>query len=123
MNNLSKAMASNGKKGGLAKGENYKYKRRKVVELYITNINITIKEIAKILDVSVGFVSEYTKDKEIKKLRYSQKYTIQDLLKLDDKQFQALTLQDDMLQDIEKMERIKKSDDYKQLKRDKLLKF
>lgn len=116
-------MAKNGKLGGLAKGENYKYKRRKVVELYITNINITIKEISKKLDVSVGFVSEYTKDKDIKKLRYSQKYTIQDLLRLNDEQFQALTLQDDILQDIKKMERIKNSDDYKQLKRDKLLKF
>lgn len=122
-NKKSEAMAKNGKLGGFAKGKAYDFKRRKVLELYISNIRITIKEIAEIVGVSIGFVSNSTSDVYFKKLRYSQKYTIQDLLRLNDKQFEALTLQDDMLQDLEKMERIKKSDDYKQLKRDKLLKF
>lgn len=119
----SLAMASNGRLGGLTKGRNYDFKRRQAQELYIANISITIKEIAERLGVSVGFVSDCTKKQIIKRLRYSQSHTIQDLLKLNDKQFEALTLQDDMLQDLEKMERIKNSDDYKQLKRDKLLKF
>ena len=119
----SLAMANNGWLGGLEKGRSYDNKRRQAQELYIANISITIKEIAEKLDVSIGFVSNCTKKQIIKRLRYSQSHTIQDLLKLNDEQFEALTLQDDMLQDLEKMERIKNSDDYKQLKRDKLLKF
>ena len=119
----SLAMANNGRLGGLTKGRNYDFKRRQAQELYIANISITIKEIAERLGVSVGFVSDCTKKQIIKRLRYSQSHTIQDLLKLNDEQFEALTLQDDMLQDLEKMKRIKNSDDYKQLKRDKLLKF
>lgn len=119
----SLAMANNGRLGGLEKGRSYDNKRRQAQELYIANISITIKEIAEKLDVSIGFVSNCTKKQIIKRLRYSQSHTIQDLLKLNDEQFEALTLQDDMLQDLEKMERIKNSDDYKQLKRDKLLKF
>jgi len=119
----SLAMANNGRLGGLKKGRNYDFKRRQAQELYIANISITIKEIAEKLGVSIGFVSDCTKKQVIKRLRYSQNHTIQDLLKLNDEQFEALTLQDDMLQDLEKMERIKQSDDYKQLKRDKLLKF
>ncbi|WKL16835.1 hypothetical protein QYQ99_04700 [Comamonas testosteroni] len=119
----SLVMASNGRLGGLAKGRSYDNKRRQAQELYIANISITIKEIAEKLGVSVGFVSDCTKKQIIKRLRYSQSHTIQDLLKLNDEQFEALTLQDDMLQDLEKMKRIKNSDDYKQLKRDKLLKF
>ena len=119
----SLAMANNGRLGGLTKGKNYDFKRRQAQELYIANISITIKEIAERLGVSVGFVSDCTKKQIIKRLRYSQSHTIQDLLKLNDEQFEALTLQDDMLQDLEKMKRIKNSDDYKQLKRDKLLKF
>lgn len=120
---FSLVMASNGRLGGLAKGRSYDNKRRQAQELYIANISITIKEIAEKLGVSVGFVSDCTKKQIIKRLRYSQSHTIQDLLKLNDEQFEALTLQDDMLQDLEKMKRIKNSDDYKQLKRDKLLKF
>lgn len=119
----SLAMANNGRLGGLTKGRNYDFKRRQAQELYIANISITIKEIAERLGVSVGFVSDCTKKQIIKRLRYSQSHTIQDLLKLNDEQFEALTLQDDMLQDLEKMKRIKNSDDYKQLKRDNLLKF
>lgn len=119
----SLVMASNGRLGGLAKGRSYDNKRRQAQELYIANISITIKEIAEKLGVSVGFVSDCTKKQIIKRLRYSQSHTIQDLLKLNNEQFEALTLQDDMLQDLEKMKRIKNSDDYKQLKRDKLLKF
>lgn len=119
----SLTMASNGRLGGLAKGEAYKNKKRKAQELYISNIDITIKEIAKKLGVSVGFVSDCTKQQIIKKLRYSQNHNIQDLLKLNDEQFEALTLQDDMLQDLKKMKRIKESDDYKQLKKSNLLKF
>lgn len=119
----SLVMASNGRLGGLAKGRSYDNKRRQAQELYIANISITIKEIAEKLGVSVGFVSDCTKKQIIKRLRYSQSHTIQDLLKLNDEQFEALTLQDDMLQDLEKMKRINNSDDYKQLKRDKLLKF
>lgn len=116
-------MANNGRLGGLTKGKNYDFKRRQAQELYIANISITIKEIAERLGVSVGFVSDCTKKQIIKRLRYSQSHTIQDLLKLNDEQFEALTIQDDMLQDLEKMERIKQSDDYKQLKKSKLLKF
>lgn len=119
----SLAMANNGRLGGLTKGRNYDFKRRQAQELYIANISITLKEISEKLGVSIGFVSDCTKKQIIKRLRYSQSHTIQDLLKLNDEQFEALTLQDDMLQDLEKMERIKQSDDYKQLKRDKLLKF
>lgn len=119
----SLAMANNGRLGGLTKGKNYDFKRRQAQELYIANISITIKEIAERLGVSVGFVSDCTKKQIIKRLRYSQSHTIQDLLKLNDEQFEALTIQDDMLQDLEKMERIKQSDDYKQLKKSKLLKF
>ncbi|QIL78567.1 hypothetical protein G7047_00500 [Diaphorobacter sp. HDW4A] len=121
--NYSRALASNGRLGGLARGKKYENKRRQSQELYIANIKITIKEIAEKVGVSIGFVSDCTKSQFMKSLRYSQKFTIQDLLKLNDEQFQALTLQDDILQDLAKMERIKKSDDYKQLKRDKLLKF
>lgn len=117
------AMASNGRLGGLAKGRNYDNKRRKVQELYISNINITQSEIANICGVTQAFVSINTRSQALKALKYAKKYTIQELLKLNDEQFEALTLQDDMLQDLEKMERIKQSDDYKQLKRDKLLKF
>jgi len=116
-NEYSRIMANNGRKGGLAKGINYNKKRREVIELYITNIRITNKEIANIVGVSIGFVSKYTKSIEIRKLKYSNKYTIKDLLKLNDEQFKALTLQDDMNEDLKKMERIKKSDDYKQLKK------
>lgn len=119
----SLAMANNGRLGGLAKGRNYDNKRRKVQELYISNINITQNEIANICGVTQAFVSINTRSQALKALKYSKKYTIQELLKLNDEQFEALTLQDDMLQDLEKMERIKQSDDYKQLKRDKLLKF
>ena len=119
----SLAMANNGRLGGLTKGRNYDFKRRQAQELYIANISITIKEIAERLGVSVGFVSDCTKKQIIKRLRYSQSHTIQHLLKLNDEQFEALTIQDDMLQDLEKMERIKQSDDYKQLKKSKLLKF
>ena len=119
----SLAMANNGRLGGLTKGRNYDFKRRQAQELYIANISMTLKEISEKLGVSIGFVSDCTKKQIIKRLRYSQSHTIQDLLKLNDEQFEALTLQDDMLQDLEKMERIKQSDDYKQLKRDKLLKF
>lgn len=119
----SLTMSKNGRLGGLAKGEAYKNKKRKAQEIYISNIDITIKEIAEKLGVSVGFVSDCTKQQIIKKLRYSQNHNIQDLLKLNDEQFEALTLQDDMLQDLKKMKRIKESDDYKQLKKSNLLKF
>lgn len=119
----SKAMASNGRLGGIQKGINYRDKRRKAIELFITEPTMTLEQIAEKVGVSQGFVSESTNSLFIKKLRYSQVFTIQQLLKLDDEQFQALTLQDDINQDIEKMERIKKSDDYKNLKKNKLLKF
>jgi uncharacterized protein HemY len=47
-------------------------------------------------------VSDCTKKQIIKRLRYSQSHTIQDLLKLNDEQFEALTIQDDMLQDLKR---------------------
>lgn len=119
----SRAMASNGRLGGIQKGVNYRDKRRKAIELFIAEPTMTLEQIAEKVGVSQGFVSESTNSFFIKKLRYSQVFTIQQLLMLDDEQFQALTLQDDINQDIEKMERIKKSDDYKNLKKNKLLKF
>lgn len=124
MNKNIETLRENGRMGGLAKGESYKDKRRKAIELFITEPMMTLDEIAKkVGGISYGFVSEHTKSPFIKKLRYSQVFNIQQLLKLDDEQFKALTLQDDIWQDMEKMERIKNSDDYKQLKKDKLLKF
>lgn len=123
MNKYIEALRANARLGGLAKGESYKDKRRKAIELFITEPMMTLTQIAEIVGVSHGFVSEYTKSPFIKKLRYSQVFTIQQLLALDDEQFKALTLQDDIEQDLLNMERIKNSDDYKQLKKDKLLKF
>ncbi|MEQ6437434.1 hypothetical protein V8Z74_20765 [Comamonas sp. w2-DMI] len=124
MNRYIEVLRENGRAGGLAKGQSYKDRRRKAIELFITEPKMTLDEIAKkVGGVSYGFVSEHTKSPFIKKLRYSQVFTIQQLLALDDEQFKALTLQDDINQDLEKMERIKNSDDYKQLKKDKLLKF
>ena len=123
MNKYIEALRENGRLGGLAKGESYKDKRRKAIQLFIAEPTMTLDEIAKKVGVSYGFVSEYTKSHFIKKLRYSKVFTIQQLLGLDDEQFEALTLQDDINQDLEKMERIQNSDDYKQLKKDKLLKF
>ncbi|WP_315533489.1 hypothetical protein [Delftia acidovorans] len=117
------ACRANARLGGLAKGESYKDKRRKAIELFITEPKMTLTQIAEKVGVSHAFVSDYTKSPFIKKLRYSQVFTIQQLLALDDEQFKSLTLQDDIWQDMEKMERIKNSDDYKQLKKDKLLKF
>lgn len=121
--NYSRAMASNGRLGGIQKGINYKERKRKAIELFITEPTMTLEQIAKKIGVSQAFVSESTNSLSIKKLRYSQIFTIQQLLKLDDEQFKALTLQDDINQDLEKYERIKNSDDYKQLKKNKLLKF
>ena len=123
MNRYIEVLRENGRAGGLAKGQSYKDRRRRAIEFFITEPKMTLDEIAKKVGVSYGFVSEYTKSPFIKKLRYSQVFTIQQLLGLDDEQFEALTLQDDINQDLEKMERIKNTDDYKQLKKDKLLKF
>ena len=122
-NSYSRVMASNGRLGGIQKGINYKERRRKAIELFITEPTMTLEQIAQKVGVSQAFVSESTNSLFIKKLRYSQVFTIQQLLMLDDEQFKALTLQDDINQDLEKYERIKKSDDYKQLKKNKLLKF
>lgn len=123
MNRYIEVLRENGRAGGLAKGQSYKDRRRRAIELFITEPTMTLDEIAKKVGVSYGFVSEYTKSPFIKKLRYSQVFTIQQLLGLDDEKFEALTLRDDINQDLEKMERIKNTDDYKQLKKDKLLKF
>lgn len=97
MNKNINALRANGRAGGLAKGKNYKNKKRKAIELFITEPAMTLDEIAKkVGGISYGFVSEHTKIPFIKKLRYSQAFTIQQLLALDDEQFEALTLQDDI---------------------------
>lgn len=122
-NKYSKNMAKNGRKGGTQKGLNYRNKRRKCIELFISNSLITLNEIAQKIGVSQAFVSNCTNYNNLKALRYSQQYDIQRLLKLDDEQFKALVLKDEIEEDLKKYERIKNSDDYKQLKNNKLLKF
>ena len=100
--NYSKAMAKNGRLGGTQKGLNYIHKRRKCIELFISNSKITLNEIAKKIGVSQAFVSYCTNHNHLKVLRYSQEYDIQKLLK--------------------QYERIKATEEYKQIKR-KPIKF
>lgn len=120
--NYSKAMASNGRLGGIQKGLNYIHKRRKCIELFISNIEITTTEIAEKIGVSQAFVSYLTNDNNLKRLRYSKEYDIQKLLKLDDEQFKALVLKDKIEEDLKQYERIKEMEEYKQIKR-KPIKF
>ena len=116
------AMSKNGKKGGTQKGLNYRYKRRKCIELFISNSEITLTEISKKVGVSQGFVSYCTNYNHLKVLRYSQEYDIQRLLMLDDEQFNALVLKDEIEEDLKQYERIKAMDEYKQIAR-KPIKF
>lgn len=116
------AMSKNGKKGGTQKGLNYIHKRRECIELFISNSKITLNEIAKKIEVSQAFVSYCTNHNHLKVLRYSQEYDIQKLLKLDDEQFKALVLKDEIEEDLKQYERIKATEEYKQIKR-KSIKF
>ena len=120
--NYIKALAKNGRLGGIQKGLNYVHKKRKCIELFISNSEITLNEIAKNIGVSQAFVSYCTNHNHLKVLRYSQEYDIQKLLKLDDEQFKALVLKDEIEEDLKQYERIKATEEYKQIKR-KPIKF
>lgn len=77
----SKIMAENGRKGGLAKGENYSKYRVKVITYFI-NTNFTQNKIADVVGVSQAFVSKYTNDNYLKQVRLQNTYTEEKEIKL-----------------------------------------
>ena len=87
-------MAKNGKLGGKAKGEKYKEKRRKAIELFVVNPILELKDIAEAIGTSVGFVSDHTKNDEVKALRYSKVFENKSfqIEELTDKEFIKLTI-------------------------------
>ena len=86
-------MAKNGRLGGKAKGERYKDQKRKAIELFVVNPLLELKDIAEAIGMSVGFVSDHTKNETVKALRYSKVFENKSfqIEALTDKQFIKLT--------------------------------
>ena len=69
----SEAMAEKGRKGGLARGKKYLKTIRQAIMLYITQPQMTQKDIAEKLGVSQAFVSKYTNHPVFKSKRLMNK--------------------------------------------------
>lgn len=91
MNNRKEINRKNASLGGVAKGEKYKSKRRKAIELFITKPQLELNDIAEILGVSKTFVCDYTNNDNIKALRYSRVFEDYKCIEtLTDEDFQTL---------------------------------
>lgn len=78
----SKIMASNGRKGGLAKGKAYHKTINKIIACFI-NTNFSQKVIAEKLNISQAMVSKYTNNELLKIERLNKNITIETEKKLE----------------------------------------